>query len=193
MSALLEMSEGRCRNVLRHYLRRQGLPLPDHRHLQQIIDTVLMASWDAEPCVHWPGAEVRRYRNRLYAMPPLTAHDVRQVIPWDLRQPLELPGLGKRLVCRPGIGQGIKQSLCAGREVTVRFRQGGERCRLPGRTESHRLKHLLQEQGVPPWRRERIPLIYVGGDLAQVAGYWTCEPFLAGREDAGLAVSIEPA
>jgi len=27
---------------------------------------------------------------------------------------------------------------------------------------------LFQEAGVPPWQRERIPLLYVGGELAAV-------------------------
>jgi tRNA(Ile)-lysidine synthase len=46
--------------------------------------------------------------------------------------------------------------------LRVRFRRGGERIRLPGRGHSHSLKKLLQERGVPPWLRERLPLVYEG-------------------------------
>jgi tRNA(Ile)-lysidine synthase len=38
-------------------------------------------------------------------------------------------------------------------------RQGGERITLPGRGHSHALKHVLQALGVPPWLRERLPLL----------------------------------
>ncbi|OQX03010.1 MAG: hypothetical protein BWK73_40830, partial [Thiothrix lacustris] len=34
----------------------------------------------------------------------------------------------------------------------------------------HSLKHLLQEWGVPPWERERLPLVYVGERLVWVVG-----------------------
>ena len=30
---------------------------------------------------------------------------------------------------------------------------------LPGRGHSHALKHVLQDAGVPPWQRERLPLL----------------------------------
>ena len=41
----------------------------------------------------------------------------------------------------------------------VGARQGGERITLPGRAHSHALKHVLQDLGVPPWLRERLPLL----------------------------------
>src|SRR3546814_12929070 len=41
----------------------------------------------------------------------------------------------------------------------VHARHGGERIRLPGRDHSHALKHVLQDLGVPPWQRERLPLL----------------------------------
>jgi len=41
---------------------------------------------------------------------------------------------------------------------------------------------------VPPWERSRIPLVYVGGELAAVADMWVCEPFQAGPGEPGLAI-----
>ena len=38
-------------------------------------------------------------------------------------------------------------------------RIGGERIRLPGRRHGHALKHVLQDLGVPPWVRARLPLL----------------------------------
>jgi tRNA(Ile)-lysidine synthase len=59
----------------------------------------------------------------------------------------------------------------------VRFRQGGERFRPAGRGHSTALKKLLQASAVPPWLRDRVPLIYVGDELAAVAGLWVAEGF----------------
>ena len=45
-------------------------------------------------------------------------------------------------------------------------RRGGERLRLPGRAHSHALKHLLQAEGIPPWERRLLPLVWdTGGEL----------------------------
>ena len=69
-------------------------------------------------------------------------------------------------------------------DLEVRFRTGGERCRPSGRGQSQRLKKLLQEVQLPPWRRERLPLLYLDGELAAVADLWLCHGFedaLSGR------------
>ena len=62
--------------------------------------------------------------------------------------------------------------------LNVRFRQGGESIRLPGRTHSHSVKNLLQEQGVPPWQRDRLLLLYQGDKLLAIWGL--TPPIVAG-------------
>ena len=76
---------------------------------------------------------------------------------WDGSQALELPD-----------GGSLRLHGTAKFAETVRVcgRRGGERITLPGRSHSHVLKHVLQELGVPPWRRDRLPLLFgAGGDL----------------------------
>ncbi len=190
VSRLNLLSGARRRNVLRHWIKGLALPLPDARHVQHILRDVLNAAPDGTPCVHWRGAEVRRYRDQLHAMPPLPAHDASQIIPWDMNQALVLPaGLGT-LSCVPAPGKGLKASTCHAAKVTVRFRQGGEHCKPAHRRETHELKKLFQEAGMPPWQRDRIPLIYLGDQLAVAADYWVCEPFQAGTDEPGVLISL---
>lgn len=172
ITAVHAFTPPRRRNLLRHWLRERGLPPPDTAHLLRIEREVLPARPDAAPLVAWPGAEVRRYRDDLHAMVPLAPVPA-VALHWDLHQPLALPaGLG-RLVAVPVTGEG----LCREVQVTVRFRQGGEVCQLPGHAHRRSLKNLLQEAGVPPWERERMPLILVEDTLAVVADRWYCAPF----------------
>lgn len=190
VSGLNLLSDARKRNVLRHWIKELALPVPDSRHVRHILRDALSARPDGTPCVHWRGAEVRRYRDELHAMAPLPAHDSSQVIHWDMKQPLILPdGLGT-LSCVPDMGRGLKEASCRAAMVTVRFRQGGERCKPVHRRETHELKKLLQEAGVPPWQRARTPLIYIDGQLAAVAGLWVCEPFQAETDEAGVLISL---
>jgi tRNA(Ile)-lysidine synthase len=69
--------------------------------------------------------------------------------------------------------------------VTVTTRAGGERLRLPGRP-TRPLKKLLQEAEVPPWRRTRLPLVWVNGTLAAVADLWVAAEFAADPGVPGL-------
>jgi len=62
-------------------------------------------------------------------------------------------------------------------KVTIRFRQGGEIFHPAGRVGSHPLKKLFQEWHVPPWMRDRIPLLYVDEELAMVVGYAASEKY----------------
>ena len=43
--------------------------------------------------------------------------------------------------------------------IRVHARQGGERILLPRRAHSHALKHVLQDQRMPPWQRTQLPLL----------------------------------
>ena len=79
---------------------------------------------------------------------------------WDGRTPLALPnGDCIAPVGTDGFGEPLR----------VHARRGGERIRLPGRTHSHALKQVLQEHAVPPWRRDRLPLLS-RGDTVLAAG-----------------------
>ncbi len=184
---LAALDAARQRNLLRYWIHRSGLPVPDAVHLQRVLDEVIPAAPDALPRVAWTGAELRRYRSRLYLMPPLPAHDASQVFEWRMEGPLHLPD-GGILRAVPVLGGGMARDLRSADCVTVRFRRGGERCRPAGVPYTRKLKKLLQERGIPPWLRERIPLLYLGEELAAVADLFVCAPFHARDGEPGLRI-----
>lgn len=152
----------RQKNVIRYWLQQQHLPMPSTVKLQQIIDTVVMSRHDASPCVTWPDAEVRRFRYGLYAMQPLLPHDSSWEVLWDATTDLVLPA-------NLGILSAAKyHALTQGKPLTIRFRRGGETMQLPKRAGHHEFKKLMQEWGIPPWQRDRLPLIYRDGELIAV-------------------------
>ena len=192
VSRLLRLEQARRVCVLRVWLARLGLPVPTLAQLHHIQTDVLATAPDANPCVQWPGARVRRYRDRLYAMPPVAAVSPPAAgLPWNLRAPLALPN-GQRLAAIAVAGRGLSAARCRNQVVSVRFRQGGEHCRPAGGRHSRSLKNLFQEQGIPPWRRDVLPLIYVGESLACVVGLCVCEPFATRDGDAGYDFVLLP-
>ncbi|HKZ08629.1 MAG TPA: tRNA lysidine(34) synthetase TilS, partial [Methylomirabilota bacterium] len=54
--------------------------------------------------------------------------------------------------------------------LTVRARRVGDRFRPWGGPDERRLKTLLIDEGVPRWRRGRVPLVEAGGEIIWVAG-----------------------
>ena len=184
VTALRGLPAARCRNLLRHWLRAGGFPLPSRAVLGRILDEVLDARADAEPRVHWHGAEVRRYRDDLYALAPLAPPPAGAEPDWGPGDILALAG--GRLSATAVRGEGLR--LAPGVRLRVRLRQGGEQIRLPGREHHHAVKQLLQEAGVPPWERERLPLLYLGEELVVVAGLWVAQGHVAGAGEAGWKI-----
>jgi tRNA(Ile)-lysidine synthase len=170
---------------LRRWIRRLGLPIPAATHIRHIVSDVILAPRDREPCVRWSGVEVRRYRERLFVMPQLAAHDCSRVWSWDGTATIDIPGVG-RCCLRATRGEGLRAQALMGRRLTLRFRRGGERFHPFGRPHGHALKGILQEAGIPPWERGRIPLLYLEDDLVAVAGLGVSTAHVAQAAENGL-------
>lgn len=191
VTGLLQLSVERRRNVLRYWIRQQGHALPSTLLLGQLMQIIEVSTRSRSAMVTWGDTEVWRYRETLSIMRSFAAPDPGLQIPWDLAVPLELPGTGYVLRSVACDGEGLSRGRIAGAPLTVRWRGGGERCRLPGRRHHHKLKKLLQAAGVPPWERRRLPLIFVGAELAAVADRWVCAPFAARDGEPGVQIVLE--
>ena len=169
--ALSALSDARQRNVLRRALRNAGLPSAPATRLRQILDELIPAKADAEPLVSWPGAEVRRYRNHIYLLPGpgewAVPSEQALVIAGNT---LDIGSLGQ-LRLKPDATPGIRADV-VGEGLTVRFRTGGEEIRPVGHPCTHKLKKLLQQKGVVPWMRDKIPLLWSGSRLVAVGDLW---------------------
>ncbi|MBI5460756.1 MAG: tRNA lysidine(34) synthetase TilS [Gammaproteobacteria bacterium] len=187
VSVLLRLSAPRRANLLRHWLHRQGAPMPSTVVLERVDSDLLHAAHDAEPLVRWGAVRLRRYRDGLYLDDVLEESDPSRCLDWQRSQSMSLPG--GVLSAADVYGEGVASRHLTGGNLQVRFRQGGESLQPVGRREHHSLKHLFQEAGVPPWERARVPLIYRGDTLIAVAGYWVCAEFQARADEPGVRFS----
>jgi tRNA(Ile)-lysidine synthase len=188
LAGLDGLNEARQRNVLRQWLRAQGLALPSRRKLLQVQHDMLSAGKDRNPHLEWHGVELRRYRGRLYAMSPLQPVTDDWCREWNLRERVALPWSGQ-VSSHRRLGEGLRTDLQdTAAPVQLRLRHGGERCRPAGRDQHHSLKNLFQEAGIPPWQRQRIPLLFIGDELAAVPGLCVCEPFATPKGAEGLYI-----
>ena len=176
ISRLAELSVARRHNVLRYWLQQLGFNLPDYQQLSKIWLEVCLAKKDAQPLYYWPNVEVRRYRQQLFAMQPLQLFDNKTEIQWHNKHQSMLLPTGEVLTPQQA-QQGIKTEYWQTGQISIRYRQGGEKIRPVARQYHHDLKTLLQTEGVPSWQRPRIPLLYINGQLAAVLGYWIDQAF----------------
>jgi len=181
----------RQRNLVRYWIRQQGFRPPSAQQLDGILRQIAHPSHTGIACVSWPETNVYRYRDQLTISRPTPRPDSRMVLPWQPPQVVDVPGTGWRLRAVTAQGEGLAQARIAGTTITLRLRQGGEVCQLRGRAHHHRLKKLLQEAGVPPWERERVPLIYAGDALAAIGDRWVCAPFAAAADEPGWRIVLE--
>ena len=169
-SALQKLSQERLSNALRYWIRAHQMRVPSRKIIQHIIqDIIAKQEIETSPVQSWKEGEIRRYKNQLYLLKPLPPHDPNQELCWKIDQPLYIKSLDRTLL--PGelreidLPRGVK-------ELMVRFRQGGERLKPIGQKQHRSLKKLLNDAEVPPWMRDRIPLLYHNNMLISVLGYW---------------------
>jgi len=190
VASLRALSPVRRANAVRFWLRSRGLHAPSTRQLHGLERDIFTASEDRNPCTRWPGAEVHRYRGRLYAFEP-SAAAANEPVNWAWREPLSLAGGLLRIVGTAGDGGDCGPRLSLARlpeQLTVRYRAGGEHIQVAGRAHRKLLKKLLQESGVLPWWRDRLPLLFAGKQLVAVADLFLAAEFAAAPGEPGACI-----
>jgi len=187
-AALAALSPPRARNLLRHFIEQQGQPMPNFRRLNEALHQLLAAKHDARVCVRLGQREIWRFRGGAYLvpLPPVETAPVR----WQGEAVLRVPAAGVSVQLDTVSGAGLKRDRLQAGEVTLGVRQGGERLRPHAGGPHRSLKNLLQEQGIPPWQRDRLPLLWCDGQLVWAAGIGFDADWLAGPGDPGLLPRI---
>lgn len=189
ISGLAELDLPLRKAVLRLWIRRRGFRVPDRNRLDRISREVIPARPDAGPLVAWSGCEIRRYRDDLFALPPLPALPLDTEILWDGAR-LELP-LGLGVLERAPHKHDDPLSDIGFRPLRVRFGIPGLCCRRPASPHSRPLKKLCQEGGIPPWLRAYIPMLFDSRRLVELVGLCGCDP--AGGTDLDEGATIDRA
>ncbi len=158
-------------DALRCWLRERGVRPPPAARLQEALRQALAAGADHQPTVAWGEHALRRYRDRLF----LTARR-----PPRLGGPFEWWwGRDARLDIGSGLGT-LRMARCAqgpiaedlAEPLIVRRRQGGERLRAAPRARTQSAQHLMQQQGVLPWMRDAVPMVFAQERLLAIGDTW---------------------
>lgn len=190
ITKLLMLSEPRQRNVLRFFIKQLNMALPSRTNLQRILTEVCQAAIDSQPQVSWNQYIARRHQNTLY-ISTLTQHPL-NVLSVNLiydQQPILLDA-EHQLVWKALKGQGIRAELFRS-GLALKFRQGGEKIQLSGKSHHQSLKKLFQEWQIPVWQRDSIPLVFASQQLVAIVGYACAETAKPLFDETGWLPVIE--
>lgn len=155
IAPLIELSIAHRNAILLRWCRMVGAPAPSHQAILHLWHEVALSRHDANPILQIGSWQVRRFRERLYLLPPQPP--LPDKICWDLTADLQLPADLGILACSASEGSHVRAPT-ADQIVTIRF---GLRGRVAiSNVGRARVKKIYQECQVPPWLRDRLPVVY---------------------------------
>jgi len=175
---------GRRAELLREFLASQGLRAPSERRLAEMLRQLGNPRPGVRAALRHDGAVLRLHRGRVSVTREAPRAEFKPVR-WQGEEKLALRALGGELQFERGRG-GIDPAKLERARVTVRTRGGGERLRPDAARPRRTLKNLFQEAGVPPWERERLPMLFCGEDLVWVPGLGVDAAYRAAAGKRGI-------
>lgn len=181
--------DDRVLSLIHLWLRRQGVRPPSEALMQRILEDVVRAQPDAQPQVRIGDGTVRRFRTALYWVPDLPDIGAPPVV--DLNRTQHWPGIGELSLVETRTGPNRLDANAS--DLSWRMRLGGESLWPSGRSKRRDLKRLLQEYRLPPWKRDRLPLLYAGDELVAVADLCIDRDWMADEDKPGFRIAFTSA
>jgi len=187
VQGLRAMSRQEGINALRFWLFDAHVEPPSTARLNEALRQLFEARVDHLPAVVWGDYALRRYRQRVFltdAVPPrLEGTRAWRAAPGSH---LDLgPGSGTlRWAAQIGglDGERLPES------VIVRRRGGGEALKPASKAKTRSVQHLCQSQGVLPWMRDALPLVFAEDALIAVGDLWLDARWCVAAGELGLGV-----
>jgi len=170
LSGIRALSGPRRRNLVTWWLRQRGFSLPERQILERLDSEVLAAGDDRNPVLRWPDGALARHGELLWCLPLAQLVPLPDSVHWDWRRDpeLSLDTAGALQASTDSTAPDVLRLPSTVGALTVKRASGGERILLRG---MHRqVSELWRVAGVPPWQRQRLPLLYAGDALVAVAG-----------------------
>jgi len=186
-AALTALSPPRARNLLRWFLRREGLRPPSAARLAAMLAQLETAGTDARTRIVHDGAEIGCHRGSVVVHAAAAGAYARG---WRGETSVDLPGGILRF--ERSRGSGIAAAKFDAAAVVLRSRRGGERIQLAANRPRRAVKKLLYDAQLPVWQREALPFIWCGEELAAVPGIGVALAFQAQPDEDAWRVDWRP-
>ena len=185
LTELVKLSSERQRGVLKYWcLASKDVELGWNK-LHQIVSEFLPAAIKSSTNFKIGGYKLSSFRGALHIVP--TEKPELLGCTWDLKENDEVALTNNGVLKAKEVENG-GISLKLNGFLHIKYRQGGEVLKIAeGRSKT--LKKILQEAGVQPWERARIPLVYQQEELISVVGICVCQKAKAVHGQKGYSIT----
>ncbi len=164
--------------LLRMWLQRLGQPMPSQKQLIQIRQDVVFAQSDKNPAFQLGNKILRRYQQKLYLTEKFMSLE-KVCLPISIGEEIALPdGLGNLSLqsdgqtnCfqwQRGTVKIVMHLPLTAEPICIRFYYSGKVKQANGHQET--MKKCWQKAAIPPWERQRTPLIFYGETFIAALG-----------------------
>jgi len=185
------LSTDRRANLLRAFLALNGAPMPAEARLAEMGRQLFGARMGARVRLEHEGLVLVKFRDRvrLERVAPVCEplHH-----PWNGELDVALGATRGAVRFECSKGAGIALAKTRGGDWHFAGRTGGERLRVDPKRPTRTLKNLFQEHEIPPWDRERMPLLFHADTLVWVPGIGIEAQYACAPEEPGLRPSWLP-
>lgn len=202
LAGLKKLENRRVKNVLRWWLGRFDVAMPNTDYLNEIIAQLFFADSDANVHLNLGELIIKRFGQRAYL---LQAAEVKVAVKPLEKKPLEVKPLafelapqGETHVSLPNGTLSFKRVKSAGLllvnpqdKLTIHLRHGGERIKIADNRPARTLKYVMQAAEIPPWARASWPLIYLNNTFACVPNVGVAHHLQTQPDQEGLAVYFQ--
>lgn len=171
-------------SIIRQWCHMSGVQLLEQRNFSEIEKAVFARMPSPTLSIEWKNATLRYFRGQLYLERREDLFDATVRFSWNLSDSLRLPNGVLEMVS--SLGSGIDTKFQRHAAKVGYYQRVGERCHPSSRANSQTLKRLFQEWRVPPWARDKAPIIWIEGTIAAVVPYCICRDFIAAPGTKGM-------
>jgi tRNA(Ile)-lysidine synthase len=161
---LKTMSQARRNAVVRAWVQLRGVEAPSTTALEELARQMFEAHAQTHPELRHGQHRFVRDSSTLYLVRQKPESPQTDALMWDSHASWRPQGWFGEFHFRRS-GHGVPESMLNGMKIEAKSRIGGETLKLAINRPRRTLKQWYQTLGVPLWRRDASPLLWLGGEL----------------------------
>jgi tRNA(Ile)-lysidine synthase len=176
-----DLSTDRVDNLLRYWFSTLKVRMPSTARLSEMRHQLFDARHDAMVTILHDKLGIHRYKNKIYAAPALAPLAEDEIIApkefiWSGEESIYFSEFSGTLHFELST-YGVDSSWLSSQNLTLQLRMGGERLKLAENRPTRDIKSHFQTMKIPFWQRQRLPFLYVNGELLHASGVGTQSKF----------------
>jgi len=194
LAAFNALSRPRKANVLRYWLANSSVDVPGTETLREWLQQLASDDPTQSICLQCADGKttLRVYRGAAWVV-----RDVPRWFASSWRGEPELPlrgdcGVAGYVRSIPSKDANALRPPFEGENWTLRMREHGDTIELSPRSGRVTVKNVFQNAGVPPWQRERWPILACGPSIAAIVGIATASAFKVCAGEQGVSPEWKP-